>query len=219
MECSRYKCSKLVHAKGLCQSHYRQEQKKSRGLKKPGPKPDPSKPYSRYNPETSHHWAGTHCWKGHELTEDNVRLSSDGKRICLRCEEERKPSHCPQGHEYTEENTYIWKDGSRHCRTCARERQPEVRLKSKYRLTLELVKEKLKDQNDKCTICDREFSDSLTYNVDHDHSCCPDEKTCGACVRDLLCSDCNKLLGNAKDSVHVLQSAILYLEKYNSKTN
>lgn len=32
--------------------------------------------------------------------------------------------------------------------------------------------------------------------VDHDHSCCPERKrSCGVCVRGMLCSDCNFLMG------------------------
>jgi hypothetical protein len=32
------------------------------------------------------------------------------------------------------------------------------------------------------------------FCVDHDHTCCPGEYTCGKCVRGLLCDDCNKKL-------------------------
>lgn len=216
MECSVTGCNKSVHAKSFCQPHYRQEQRKERGLQKPGPKPDPSKPYSRYNPETSRHWAGTHCIKGHELTEDNVKRTSNGSRICLTCEAARTPAHCPQGHEYTEENTYIAKDNSKHCRTCSRERQPEIRLMSKYRLTSDLLEQKLLFQDNKCTVCGRKFTADLKHNIDHDHSCCPGEKTCGKCIRGILCVDCNRLLGDARDSIDVLQSAINYLQNYNN---
>ena len=50
--------------------------------------------------------------------------------------------------------------------------------------------------------------------VDHDRSCCPGKKSCGACVRGLIHRNCNLVLGYAKDDMHVLKSAIQYLERW-----
>jgi len=46
--------------------------------------------------------------------------------------------------------------------------------------------------------------------VDHDHSCCPGAKSCGRCVRGLLCTDCNQTLGKMKDD----PAALLRLAEY-----
>ena len=49
-------------------------------------------------------------------------------------------------------------------------------------------------------------------NIDHDHSCCPGNRSCGKCVRGILCTQCNTALGLLKDSKEVLQNLIKYLD-------
>ena len=47
--------------------------------------------------------------------------------------------------------------------------------------------------------------------VDHDHSCCPPQKSCPECRRGLLCHTCNRMLGLGKDHPAVFMAAALYL--------
>lgn len=59
----------------------------------------------------------------------------------------------------------------------------------------------------------------LTLNraphVDHDHSCCSGKIACGKCVRGLLCSRCNIVLGQARDNPDTLRRLADYLERRN----
>ena len=53
--------------------------------------------------------------------------------------------------------------------------------------------------------------------VDHDHSCCPyksGSRSCGECVRGLLCHWCNSALGHVKDDRNILLSMVDYLDSY-----
>lgn len=50
---------------------------------------------------------------------------------------------------------------------------------------------------------------SKNLSVDHDHACCNGPKSCGRCVRAVLCSDCNRyVLGHLRDNIEALQRAI-----------
>lgn len=61
-------------------------------------------------------------------------------------------------------------------------------------------------QDGRCEICNEPMVNAC---LDHDH------KT--GQIRDILCQRCNKLLGNATDSIEILLSAIRYLEKHTKR--
>jgi len=69
-------------------------------------------------------------------------------------------------------------------------------------------------QDDRCATClVTEDEAGTRFSVDHDHACCPGQKTCGECNRGLLCRLCNAGLGMFKDSPESLRRAADYLEK------
>ena len=86
-----------------------------------------------------------------------------------------------------------------------------AKIKIEYGITRDEWHWMLKEQYGKCKICEVELQvtgrTALTACVDHDH------KT--KKVRGLLCSSCNFLIGNARDDVSILNSAIIYLNETN----
>lgn len=57
----------------------------------------------------------------------------------------------------------------------------------------------------------------VQMTVDHDHACCPGKKTCGKCIRGLICHDCNSGLGYFDDDIGKMESAIGYLLAWQSR--
>ncbi len=86
-----------------------------------------------------------------------------------------------------------------------------AQIKHRYNLTEERYKALLFFQDGACACCREPFTS--TPRVDHDHNCCGSSKSCGECVRGLLCDRCNRLLGNAKDKTETLKAAINYLSR------
>ncbi|MFE6636055.1 endonuclease domain-containing protein [Streptomyces tendae] len=74
-----------------------------------------------------------------------------------------------------------------YCKPCNAER---VRLRH-YNVTREFVEQLLLIQEGKCAICGAPAPAEVTMHIDHDHACCPVGRSCGACVRGLLCNRCN----------------------------
>jgi hypothetical protein len=80
-------------------------------------------------------------------------------------------------------------------------------LKTKFGITLEDKKKILADQNGACGICKKPLEmTGRDSNVDHCHN--------SGKVRGVLCRLCNVALGQFKDSIEILQSAIDYLKKH-----
>lgn len=85
-------------------------------------------------------------------------------------------------------------------------------LRRNYNLTWEDYNALLKAQNNACAICKRAFD--KTPHVDHDHACCPGHRSCGSCVRGLLCDLCNRGLSLYRDDIDLLLAARDYLIKH-----
>jgi hypothetical protein len=85
--------------------------------------------------------------------------------------------------------------------------------KVQYSWTKEQLEALYKKQKGKCAICHKPFTRKENC-VDHDHACCAKEKSCGKCVRGLLCRSCNNGISFLKESEEVMRSAIAYLKMH-----
>lgn len=121
--------------------------------------------------------------------------------------------HCPgcsQWHDRTAFSVHNNRDDnlSEFCRTC----RTANRARTTYGLTRDAYAAMLIGQGGGCAICgpkNRRSNKSL--NIDHDHDCCPGPRSCGSCVRGILCDDCNLAIGHLRDDVELAKRAALYL--------
>jgi hypothetical protein len=91
------------------------------------------------------------------------------------------------------------------------ERRKKEWLKSLYKMTPEHYDQLLLSQNNVCAVCQQECKTTRGLAVDHDHKCCPGNKSCGKCIRGLLCSNCNRAIGMLQEDISILNRAIEYL--------
>lgn len=109
-----------------------------------------------------------------------------------------------------------WRDRQAGYTAKYRERHPDRvaeyerrhNLEYKFGLKIPEYEALLADQGGVCAACGSS-PESKRLAVDHDRTCCPGTRSCGRCVRGLLCSNCNTALGLVKDDPYRL---VRYLE-------
>lgn len=69
-------------------------------------------------------------------------------------------------------------------------------------------------QGERCALC--EATDKL--HVDHDHSCCPGDRSCGECIRAIICARHNMILGLVRDNADEFEGLAQYLDRGPDKT-
>jgi len=94
------------------------------------------------------------------------------------------------------------------------ERSRRHHFKKNYGMTLVERDLMLLSQNGRCAICGDLETDRNYLQVDHDHDCCPSAKSCGGCVRGLICPRCNRALGMMNDQPALATLLIQYLNKF-----
>lgn len=133
--------------------------------------------------------------------------NSQGQKCCVRCKKWKEESEflsrasAPDGLNYA-------------CKSCT---QLGVRA-STYGVSSEFILNLLEEQNSLCCICEEPLDlehGGKDVCIDHDHKCCPptSRKSCGKCIRGILCRPCNFLIGIAREDSNILSRAQVYLDK------
>lgn len=124
-------------------------------------------------------------------------------KTCTKCKEEKSL------HDFYFDNYHgRYQSQCKECRkklVIAAQKLPEnkprlrkAQLKHKYGITPEQYDGMLYAQGGHCAMCPatEPGGGRIFFSVDHDHACCPTAaKSCGKCVRGLLCLRCNNSLG------------------------
>jgi hypothetical protein len=120
---------------------------------------------------------------------------------------EYRKSYLQRMRENDPEKYRAWLDKNNAYKKASFQANPEkhrwMMIHKKYKLTKQMYLDLLKQQNGVCAIC-KNPPKRQWLAVDHDHSCCPSTKTCGECIRGLLCGSCNSFLGRVNDNPQYL---------------
>ncbi|WP_406164266.1 endonuclease VII domain-containing protein [Streptomyces canus] len=86
-----------------------------------------------------------------------------------------------------------------------------------YNVTPERFAAMLEAQGGVCAVCLAADGSGRELSVDHDHRCCSGPRSCGRCVRGLLCTRCNLGLGRLGDSSNRVGAALQYLRHWRAQ--
>jgi hypothetical protein len=133
------------------------------------------------------------CSKSYYYSNRQTAPTPD-KKVCKKCNLELTSDKF-YGRAHT-------KDGlSTRCRSCL----VKASVSSRFKLSLEEYELLLSKGCDACGSFDG-------LCIDHDHSCCPGQVTCGKCLRGVLCNSCNTAEGFIK-TIEQANGLIRYMKE------
>ena len=162
-------------------------------------------------------------------------------RTCTRCKEEKELTEANfKRRKGYAEGFHTWcidcmNQYNADYQTKDRDERPEfyrarefAREMKKYGTTVEWYRDKLIEQSGICALCkhlSHHHGTIQRLQVDHSHDCCDlKTKSCGKCLRGLLCADCNIRLAPVEDVLKQgtivplagtwLSKALAYLDSY-----
>ena len=118
---------------------------------------------------------------------------------------------------------YFDKRGTGHfetaCKACAKNRKAQIHRRLIFNLTEDQFQALIKRQSNRCGICQQvlDFNKPRSFGIDHDHRCCPGFRSCGQCIRGLLCTGCNHGLYFIENTEFVIASKAYLAESKVSK--
>jgi hypothetical protein len=131
------------------------------------------------------------------------KVSEHARRVRVKNKEKikiRQKEWSDKNKKYVQEKGKIWYENNKN-------RSRNVYLKRVFGITLEEYNNLMVKQNNCCAICgEPPVIGEKSFPVDHDHET--------GKVRGLLCRGCNVGIGNLKDSVELLEKAIMYIKKF-----
>ena len=97
-----------------------------------------------------------------------------------------------------------------YCRNCDSLRK----IRSTYRIELDEYAAMLAENDGNCHLCGQPPSGFKRLAVDHDHACCHSTRSCGLCVRGLICHHCNARLVAGYEALPVALRTWDWLNEY-----
>jgi hypothetical protein len=149
------------------------------------------------------------------------KYSNDAERVESRRESRRRWKKNNPEKVRESERIRMRNDGGGYGRRWRKEINPDsaksAQLRRDYNIDIHDYRNILAEQNGVCAICKHPQRGNKYLHVDHDHTCCPGRKSCGKCIRGLLCWYDNQVLGMMNNNPARFSAAMAYLEKYQWK--
>jgi hypothetical protein len=120
------------------------------------------------------------------------------RKVCTECGDDFTP---PRGNGHL-----------KTCGPCTYEGRRLYKIAYRYGITADEYLNMYASQGGRCKICGIHESDlTKRLHIDHDHACCDGVRSCGKCVRGLICKKCNTSISYFEEEPKRLLEAYRYL--------